>query len=166
MQCFLLKTGRILSAIASKCTIRANFHLGAGKKVTLFVRESNRSRFIDSMRPHDLIVESFYESTSSWRDIGTRRCPDLMPVFGVFTPEVSVHVTSRTLRTSVMSRAVNFCDRDCIGNIAIVSDLRAVPFRIPMFFWAMTRSDMPNACSHDLGVLRELKYNLGHTRLT
>ena len=33
----------------------------------------------------------------------------------------------------IQSRAVNFCDCDCIGNNAIVCRFRAVRFRIPMF---------------------------------
>ena len=83
--------------------------------------------------PPWLILSRIFESTSYWRVLGTRRCPDPMPIFGVCTPGITVRVTSWTLWAGFQSRTVNFCDRDCIGNIAIVRKLRAVPYRSPMF---------------------------------
>ena len=84
------------------------------------------------MRPHDSFCQEFLSTHHIDAYWGLGDVPILCPFLSLYSWDHSSR-HELVLWAGFQSRTVNFCDRDCIGNIAIVHKLRAVPYRSPMF---------------------------------
>ncbi len=117
------------------------------------------------MHPHDLLVKKFLTLCHVDAYLGIGDVPILCPFLEFLLLGSCVALWAGPCRSQslVSGLFVTIVIAQAISQSCANYGLCHIVFPC---FWAITRSHMLNTCSRDLGVLRDLKSNLGNTRVT